>query len=367
MPAVISGLHKEARVKVNYYPLGRPVTSGSGEERYTIRLPLWLADNVVFSALNAIAVNDSIPLTMAGRRARLEKRHNFSVLFVTEFKSEIEAREVADQIALGLIRLASSNKVAIQFSYPPVDVDLSNSMFRDNLTPEVYPPEYSLRGDETRTDGGIFPSNTCILPEHKRIWEYPTSFGRVSRPLEMQDLTDAVTSARSLPTAAVNQTEFLKAVQALWAACSQGDRRLQNILLITTLEALAHFEKVSNWTEPISEQLKAILSFANSLRVEPSSAALLKKLSAKIEHAGDPGLIDRIQELIPRAIGPTSDEAMQKLIKEINSSYGKRSSLVHGGDFLNAPPADANERLFEIVRKCLDLKIEETGTDARNL
>jgi hypothetical protein len=66
----------------------------------------------------------------------------------------------------------------------------------------------------------------------------------------------------------------------------------------------------------------------------------------------------RIAGFVLRAFHFESDSKEgQALKKEVNGILKKRGALAHGGNFLEPPTADENERLRAIVAAALDLKL----------
>jgi hypothetical protein len=347
---------------INYFPVGRPATEGTGPERYTIRFVLWIPENVMLDDLRDIEENSSTDIPISGKAAKFEKRHNFWILRIEELDTLAAAEALANQVATGLIRLTARTGAAVAFSFPPSAIirEPSNGFDRDNLDPINYPNHWRPRQDGTRTDGGIFAHQTCILPEHERIWEYPTLFGKPHRLLRKNDISIAIQNSTEFMRFTPDN-EFICGINALWAGCAQNDRRLTFILLVTALDVLAENEDVANWTDALKEVI-AEMKDAITLHSEGDQRTLLDKLSRKIDEIGKPGRADLIRKLVLRAFGlePGSPKG-NEIIKEVSKIYGKRGSIAHGGNFLSPPSADENERLREIVAAAIDLKIRDLG------
>jgi hypothetical protein len=348
---------------MNFFSVGRPATDGKGPERYSVRFALWIPSNATLNGIEHLSENQSIAATVAGRNATLEKRHDFVIFRITGVESYAAAQALANQVATGLIRFSAQKGMAIQFSFPPSEIVRDRDQlfdFRERLEPTNYPSDWIVRADGTRTDGGIFAHQTCILAEHERIWEYPAYFGKIIRPFNLQEVGTVIEESSRFASSAMNNA-VLCGVRALWAACAQDDRRLTYILLVTALDVLAEDENVKNW----ADDLKDVIEAMNDAIAKHSGDQdkLIEKLSRKVDEIGRPGMADRVRSLVLRAFGiqeRNSPEA-QKLVSEINKVLGKRGSLAHGGKFLEAPTADENERLRVIVATALNTKLTDSG------
>ena len=356
--------------KMPNFLFGRPATGGNGPERYTVRIPLWLAENAQLAALEKLGLDETISFRLSGQTAVIEKRHDFVVLKIPNLTSRTAAEEIAGQIAIGLIRFSARKGVAMQFPFPPSDVARSedpNLWLREGLQDSEYPSHWKRRSKGTITDGGIFPSETCILPEHERVWEYPMYFGRIIRPFTLDEVNGAVEESDSFVPGAARDPTILTAAQALWVACGQQDRRLTCLLLIAALDVLAQGESVTSWPDftDILAEIRCLLK--KHCDADAARSGLIQKLSQRIsKDFGKPGMGDSIRHLVLRAMGadePDSPEA-RKLTKEVNEVLAWRSKLAHGGGFRKMPTATENERLRSIVAAALHAKLNDLSGEA---
>jgi hypothetical protein len=182
-----------------------------------------------------------------------------------------------------------------------------------------------------------------------------------TRPFNLDQLSVAIQESSRFAVPAIDNA-LLCAVQALWAACAQDDRRLTYILLVTALDVLAEDENLGSWTADLKNVIEAMKK-AIAEHSGGEQKKLIEKLSRKVDEIGLPGMADRVRSLVLRAFGikERSSPEAQKLISEINKVLGKRGSLAHGGKFLEIPTGDENERLRFIVAAALDAKLTDTS------
>ncbi len=341
---------------------GRPATQGTGPPRWTLRIPLWLADNVRVGELEKLRVGDTTTISIAGRTTTIERRESFYVLRMSNFMSDSAANDMWRDLSLALVRLSARTGAALQFPSPLAEIAREgdpNFRFRDQLQDSDYPPDWSKRVDGTITDGGIFPHDACILPEHERIWEYPIFWGRVLRVCNLAQLDELALDSRGL-RACADEDSIRTAARALWVACAQPDRRVRYILLVTTLEILASDEKLPNRTADV-ERIVAQIRVYTSANSDDPLDHLLQELSKKLRQIRAPGMADKIRSLVLKAFGnhDTDTRESKELTGEVNGILRKRAFLAHGGKFLSPPTADENERLQTIVARALDQRLRD--------
>lgn len=347
-----------------YSVMGWAATKGSGPPRYTLRVPVWPADNACVLSLEGLSLGDTTPADVAGQMTSIEKREHFFIFKMLDFPAIESAKAMYMQLAIGLIRLSAATGAALQFQSLLADIARDgdpNLAFREQLHDSEYPSDWTTRADGTRTDGGIFAWDACILPEHERIWEYPASFAKPSPSISLSQLSKYVADAPAFEAAAEHQSIRL-AAQALWVACAQIDRRVKYVLLVTTLEILAENEGTSNWAAPLTQTVAEIHAIVQSKATSVPNE-ILQKFSRKIDEIGRPAMADKIRSLVLRAYGFTVNDGpkARDLIKEVNGIMGRRGALVHGGKFLTIPSADENERLRAIVAAALDQRLQDVG------
>jgi hypothetical protein len=350
---------------MKYFPLGRAATKGDGPIRYSLRIPVWPGDNVRIEGIENLALGDAHETTIAGQKVLIEKRDLFLILKMLDLPSIEAAEAMWSQLSIALIRLSAVTGAALQFSVPLAKIargDDQNIQFREQIRESEYPIHWTRRSDRTRTDGGIFPQDACILPEHERIWEYPLSFGKIALNVKLSQVDEFLLQSRDFPVGVAEDNAIRMASLALWLACIANDRRVQFVLLVTTLDILASDEKASNWTETIRDVISELQDVIRS-KSTGTSDGILTKLSRKIDEIGVPGMADRIRNLVLRANGQGHIDATEtkRLTKEVNQLLGKRAAIAHGGKFLIVPTGAENERLREIVTKALDQRMRDCG------
>jgi hypothetical protein len=352
--------------EMNLFMMGRAATQGIGPTRYTLRIPVWPADNILVDGLEKLNVGDTTTANIAGQITTIEKREHFLIFKMPDFTSIDTAKAFSAYLAIALIRLSAATGAALPFSSPLADIarrDDPNLRFREQLQDSEYPSHWTERADGTRTDGGIFATDACVLPEHERIWEYPMFFGKALHTFNFTQLSNHVWDARNFQAGATENNSIRVASQALWVACAQYDRRIKYVLLVTSLEILAESEEVPNWTAALGHIISEIHDLIRSSKPNAVSEELLKKLSRKVDEIGTPGMADRIRSLVLRAFGlrDMNGPGGKDLMKEVNTILRQRGALVHGGKFLSAPTADENERLRIIVAAALDRRLQDFG------
>src|SRR6202008_1871905 len=127
-------------------------------------------------------------------------------------------------------RLSAETGAALPFPSSLADVarlDDPNLRFREQLQDSDYPSHWTKRADGTRTDGGIFATDACILPEHERIWEYPLFLGKVLHTFNFSQLSKHVSDSRNFRSEVAEDNSIRVASQALWVACAQYGRRIR--------------------------------------------------------------------------------------------------------------------------------------------
>jgi hypothetical protein len=320
------------------------------------------------NGLEKLNAGDTTTTNIAGKVTSIEKREQFLILKMTDFTSIDTAKIMWAHLAIGLIRLSAATGLALQHPSSLAEIarrDDPNVRFREQLQDCDYPSHWTKRPDGTRTDGGIFATDACVLPEHERIWEYPLFLGKIHHTFNFSQLSKYVSDSSNFKAGVAEDNSIRVASQALWRACAQDDRRIKYVLFFTTLEILAESEEVPNWAATLPDLISEIHGLLRS-KSNGRSEEMLEKLSRKIDEIGTPGMADSIRSLVLRAFGlreKSSSEA-RELTKEMNRVLGKRGALVHRGKFLSIPTADENERLRTIVTVALDRKLHDYGARA---
>jgi hypothetical protein len=351
--------------EVKYFSLGRAATKGDGPIRYSLRIPVWPGDNVRIEAIENLALGDAHETTIAGQKVQIEKRDHFLILKMQDFPSIQAADAMWSHLSIALIRLSAVTGAALQFPVPLAKIargDDPNIQFREQIRESEYPIYWTRRSDGTRTDGGIFPQDACILPEHERIWEYSLSFGKIQQIVKLSQVDDFLSESKKFPVGVTEHNAIRMASQALWLACTANDRRIQYVLFAVTLEILAGQEEVPNWATAIPDTMAAIRKVVNS-HAKSIPKDTHEKLLNAIGWIGAPTDAERVNGLVMRSFGIHAKNApeAQILLRELAGIRKQRAKLVHRGGFLTVPTADENERLREIVTKALDQRIRECG------
>jgi hypothetical protein len=215
---------------------GLPATRGTGPEEYTAR--------VAFEMSAFDQLKDGLSsFELGGFPARLDRRDHFYVLRVTGFASS-DVAERFSRVIRGAMTELSARKGATFLVQPILPIDRNevptNVQIRDGLAAQHY-PAWNRRPDGSITDGGIWPHQSCILPEHERIWEYPLLWGKPLREITVDLFQSAVTSAHSRPNlaTALEDQRLQAAAKFLNLANGEPNREVGFVLYATVLETLA--------------------------------------------------------------------------------------------------------------------------------
>jgi hypothetical protein len=222
----------------------KPASAGTGPETYAIHLPLWPGTRVHAPELDGIAIWESAIVELARRPVSIERRESYFILHIRGFRTEQTARGFLEKLACSLIQWSIKQRATIRFSPIPEPIltsDDPNRSFRESLREDLY-PGWRKREDGTITDGGICPEQTCIIPEHKRIGEYPAFYARSIAPFKLNELTVAIENSFGGNARILEDEPLLLALEVTWTAFDQLDRRVRFILLMTALETLAASE-----------------------------------------------------------------------------------------------------------------------------
>jgi hypothetical protein len=215
---------------------GSPATEGCGVERYTARL--------IFEVSQFDQVEESnSSFELAGFTAEIKHHDHFHVLRVGEFRSAQEAENFVGFVRSAMIELSARKGASVWVS-PIIPIDRNemplNVSMRDGLA-EQHHPKWSRRSDGSVTDGGVWPHQSCILPEHERIWEYPQLWAKPVRLLDIPSMKDAVVSAIRIgrPQNLLDDKRLLSASKFLNLGNAEPNRELSFLLYAMVLEVLA--------------------------------------------------------------------------------------------------------------------------------
>jgi hypothetical protein len=323
---------------MNQPMVGKKASLGVEPVSYSLRFPFSLGTQVRSRWLSDIPTWEFRNIVLTGHAARVEKRESYFVLWVEGFPTEKEAENFLNGLACGLIEWSSQKKAAIRFSAFPeliLTSDDPHLWFRENLQPSEY-GEWSRRQDGSITDGGIYAEQTCIIPTHKRIWEYPAFYGRIVIDFELQDLEATSHGQTTVPARALQDETFLLAIETFWTALDQLDRRVRFILLMTTLEILAQSQPGMEAPEnlrTLTEELKSLIAKRREENVLKDRQQF-ERCIRKIEEITDTSISAKLRQFLCRVSGIDPAKATPErasLYKEVNGLYGIRSALAHGG------------------------------------
>jgi hypothetical protein len=223
--------------KESYMHEGSPVTRGSGPEAYTARIVFEI------SGFDKWKDDSCGTFDLSGFPASISRQDHYYVLRVTGFSTIKEAERFTRIVQAAMMELAA--KVGLTLWVQPISPvernEIStNSRMRDGLA-ERHHPEWDRRTDGSVTDGGVWPSQSCILAEHERIWEYPVLWGKPLRELTVAALQGAVVGAnrRHNVDAALDDRRLTAATKFLNLANGEPSREVGFVLFATVLETLA--------------------------------------------------------------------------------------------------------------------------------
>jgi hypothetical protein len=335
-------------------------------ERYALRIPFSLGTRVQADELSRIPMWEVISVEVGERPATIERLELYFILRVGGFASENDARHSFDRLGCSLIKWSLQNKATVRYSpvlQPIMTSTDPNRFFRENLEREHY-PNWTRREDGSITDGGIFADQTCIIPEHQRIWEYPAFYGRPVMPLKLEQVTAGISECED-ETSVLHDDDLLLAIEILWTAYDQVDIRVRFILLMTALETIAGEEPggdVPEYFQNVAAELRAVVTQRRKGSISDISR-FLDRCDLKISQITDPSIMGGLRGLLCRVSGV--DPADEKQVDErtqlyatINKLYGIRSGLAHGGKMRATDP-----NFYETLKSSLHT-LEKLVTDA---
>jgi hypothetical protein len=323
----------------------RAASDGIGPERYSIRLPLFLAGNAKIADLEP---GSAIRFVIAGHQAEIEDRERFLLLRVREFLAEEEASAFFKKIVAGLLWLCAKHGVSIF---------CSNSL-DEILTPEncTWPSDAFRLGQENwpatwgpyvdgRIHGHISCITACVIPEHKRILEEMVGWIDLTRRFTAQELSEFIEN----PGIVVDQLGnpwVLSTIEGLRAACAQFDRRIEFMMLVAVLDALASPpENTCDASERLPNPAKSavvtndadlvprVIEAVNDLgKQQGFTSEFIEEIIKRIARTEKPGMRTKIQRLVRETYSSRgyTEQQLQTLSKEVSKFLGRRSALAHG-------------------------------------
>jgi len=319
--------------------MGKPASQGTGSERYALHIPLWIGTEIQADELGRIPIWKSVPTNIAGYPATVERREFYFILHVPGFPSEKEAGDFFDVFASTLIQWSLRNSATIRFPpilEPVLTSNDPNLWFRKHLSSEQY-PGWNRSEDGSITDGAIHPEQACLIPEHKRIWEYPAFYTRRVVPLKL-DQVFVESPERKNGVRVLRDDYILLVTEVLWTAFDQIDRRVRFILLMTALEIIAGGEPAGDppeYLRKVTAELKSVVAQRRKGST-PEISKLLERCDLKIDQIIEQGIMGSLRLLLCRVSGiDPQDEAQiaprNEIHGTINALYKVRSGLAHGG------------------------------------
>jgi hypothetical protein len=319
--------------------MGKPASPGTGSERYALHIPLWIGTGIQADELGRIPMWEAAPTSIGRYQASVERRESYFILRIPGFPSEKEAHEAFDVLASALIQWSLRNGATIRF--PPILEPIltsndPNLRFRENLSNEQY-PGWGRREDGSITDGGIYPEQACIIPEHKRIWEHPAFYARRVVLLRLDQILSRGPERESV-VGVLRDDYILLVIEVLWTAFDQVDKRVKFILLMTALETIAGGEPAGDPPEYLREvtaELKAVVAQRRKGST-PEISKLLERCDLKIDQIIEQGIMGSLRQLLCRVSGIDPEDKAQtvrrnQIYATINTLYKVRSGLAHGG------------------------------------
>jgi hypothetical protein len=185
----------------------------------------------------------STPFQLGGFAAEVRRHDHFYELRVTEFSSREKALAFALVVQVAMIELRATKGVAL-WVHPlsPIDRNESpmNVTLRDGFAQQQH-PAWDRRLDGSVTDGGVFPNQSCILPEHERIWEYPILWAKPVRQWGAESLKEAVATASRISgiDSLASDVRLQAASKFLSFGNAEANREIGFVLYATVLEILA--------------------------------------------------------------------------------------------------------------------------------
>jgi hypothetical protein len=332
-----------------------PVTRGCGPETYSLYVPLFFGDIHRLDGFTN-AHGEPTPFELFGVTATLATSPTVSLLRIGDWSTEDEAEQAFGDLRKLLLHLVSSQGAAI-FGGRHLDaVDRQAHPIRDYFPNDHYLP-WSPRSPPT--DGGIWPSQTCILPEHERIVEYPVGFGRQVKIIDPNVFQLAEIGSGDVGDQPTSPDERLMlAVDLIAEGNGQRSRTLELLNLVRALEVLTKPANVvpriraivDHWDSEIDDRISEISeelseSFASDLK------RLLDRLGFLRQESISESLVSLAGASYPYAPPQSQFRQPDDSAQAVREVYDVRSKLIHTGTV----PKKGGREGIERINDCLPL------------
>ena len=211
------------------------VSNNSLVETYTIHLPFSLEPTGSFPALDNLPDEESLSLIIEGREAMIKRKPLRYVIFVPGFNSESEAREFIQKICAGLLWLSLKQKMSISFQPEPVPLQKLQFPLSSAWEPAVK-AGWKSKDDGTVGDGGMFFTDSAIIPEHKQIVQFPALLGKLSRSVDVDRIVNAFNEANAeFEAERIFNNAKLTLAFAIFSAAYSHYNRISNFINLVTV------------------------------------------------------------------------------------------------------------------------------------
>ena len=309
----------------------KAASRGSGPKSFTVRLPFFLSPKAVFKELQKLEDIIQIPVSFDRREGFIEKQGVQHLITVPDFKSEAEARLFLSRLGIGFVRFAANQKVGLQFDLNPDEI---NEEIYKNLVlmaGQSAPKGWTVSVDTRFIDGVVLPYQTAIIPEHKKIIDYPSQMVEWNKLIELIELEKAFVEGLqfSAPEKIFADKKIRLALEVFTGAFYHRDVRVTLINLVTVLEILSEEKKTSKTAGKLLDRMQRHVRTEAARRKTARGKAPFEVIAKRLDELRRISISEAFRNLIYESGDTGLNRAeSDKIAKEI---YDIRSKLVHTG------------------------------------
>ncbi|WP_372365400.1 hypothetical protein [Candidatus Uabimicrobium sp. HlEnr_7] len=327
----------------------KPITKGSGDEIFTLYVPLHVNDDVVLDIhilikhLNEL-INNACVESVEGR--------GMSILKFSGITSYDRADKLFQQVKRTFSYLIIECDTSIQIEDSLSNASQKSMSFHASWQEAI---DAGWSGDKEtasiKTDGIADITSPVIVSEQKKIVDWGGCVGRIQKPIKYELLPKAIEYSKDETPANDQQGEL--ALQAYINAISTGNILLRILSLVTCLEILAECkEKSEKHKEMVKKAIKAIKNIEclneEDIKIRESiisRVGVLKKQS--IKESLD-SIIDTNKTCISTSL-PIDHPYKNNLCDAVRNMYKLRSEIAHKASLGKYDQKEVS-RLYQFTR-----------------
>lgn len=326
----------------------KPITSGTGEEKFTLFFPFSIRDNIAPFGINILIelLNQQLPDNITCESVEGKGIH---ILKISKIQSHAEAVKMFGQLKRIFLYLSIENDVAI-YTY--------DSLLNINELPFHFPPDWqdginagwkiNEKSGLIEIDGVANIVYPVIVPEQKKIVETGTMVGRIQRKIKYETIHTAIHFSK-IDRNKANYEKGELASKAYINAFSHENISLRFLSLVTCLEILAETkEKNESYKKAVELAVNAINKIEIYEKEEiiaiQSISSFVGKLKNQSIQESLVDLIDSAKSEIKEAL-PMDHPHKNNPKDAVRDMYALRSKVAHS--------ASLGERIKEKVHRSL--------------